>query len=124
MMSLRWVLESPDESLSDAVQQQRRLLVNKYPVYGQLQQVVEQAQQNIDNSPVVPDDEAEVAKLGGSYGQVLNAILAQETLLREMALEPNAADMMFPPIYDMKKVKNVLESWRSYNSVTLSSFAA
>ena len=109
MMSLRWVLESPDESLTDAVQQQRRLLVNKYPVYGQLQQAVEQAQQNIDNNPVVPDDEAEVAKLGESYGQVLNAILAQETLLREMALEPNAADMMFPPIYDMKKVKNVLD---------------
>ena len=109
MMSLRWVLESPDEGLTDAAQQQRRLLLNKYPVYGQLQQVVKQAQQNIDNSAIIPDEEADQLKLGEDYGKVLQSILAQETLLREMALEPNAADMMFPPIYDMKKVKKVLD---------------
>jgi CHAT domain-containing protein len=108
-LALRWVLEAPDESLSNAVRLQRQELLVRYPKYAEAANKVKQLRAQITAKGMSVDAEAAQHH---ETSQKLNELKAagelQEALLREIALRREPADMVFPPIRKMKELQKTL----------------
>ena len=97
LLSLRWVLNAPDEALSLVARKQKVELLNRYPEYKALSDQAEALRFQLGQLPVVIDKEADefvnqkdmLAALGRIVGQ-------QEKILRAISLMPDPCELAFP----------------------------
>ncbi len=119
VLSLRWILEGPEELLSKTALQQRQALLNKYPNYQHNRQVLEQLLAKVEDLPLAPQQADDVGVQQQTFPILAQGTVAQETYLQRMALEPNPTEFCFPPLYNMKELKAQLPP----NQVVISFFA-
>ena len=130
LLALRWVLEAPPEAISENALLQRRDLLAQYPRYQQLSQNAAVLQDQLallapaalaaGGGAVAADaGAAEPAADAGAgedaqrdclrlLNQLSEVSLAQETMLREMALRRGPSDLVFPPPLDITRLKEQL----------------
>lgn len=108
-LALRWVLEAPEESLSNAVRLQRQELLVRYPKYADAANKVKQLRAQITAQGLAADAEAvKHNETSVKLNELKAAGELQESLLREIALRRESADMVFPPIRRMKELQKTM----------------
>ena len=118
VLSLRWILEGPEELLTQKARLQRQALLNKYPNYQHNRQVLDQFLTKVADLPLAPQDAGDVGVQQETFPVLTQGTTAQETYLLRMALEPIPTDFCFPPLYSMDQLKEQLPP----NQVVISFF--
>ncbi len=104
-LSLRWILEGPEDLLSQNAQQQRQALLNRYPDYQHNRQVLDQLLTKVADLPLDPQQPDDAGVQQQTFSLLTQGTTYQESYLSRMALEPNPAEFCFPPLYNMKQFK-------------------
>jgi CHAT domain-containing protein len=107
LLALRWILESPKETLDAKAQLQRQDLIIKYPKYAEVSIQAIKIQQELDKIPLVPDDETR-KKQTELLVQLAKVSAIQEVILRNIALRREPSDYVFPPNLDVKDLQKKL----------------
>lgn len=103
MQALRWVLEAPDELLSDEAQLQRRDLLGRHPDYDQAARRVAELRRELDTISVATED-AEAAERQLELAVELKKLSdLQELILWRMAVGREVVEFAFPPRLDAKQ---------------------
>ena len=108
LTALRWVLESPLESLSPAVQLQRQNLLVKYPDYERYAKQVRKLRDELKEAPLAPEAVDAQRKQADKLAEIARLSQQQENLLRQIALRREASDLVFPPVRSTREVQNGL----------------
>jgi tetratricopeptide (TPR) repeat protein len=106
---LRWLLESPQNTLNQDQALQKRDILLQYPAYDQLTQQVKKLQGELAKLPLVneandPQQRAQADKLN----ELAKLSLAQEALLRQIGVRREHASLMFPPLRSTKEIQKAL----------------
>jgi hypothetical protein len=122
LLALRWLLEAPEESLDNAARLQRQDLRSRFPAYTELSKRSAAIRSQLEQLPLVPDGEnSELAgKQSALFDELARLSAAQEAVLREIAVRREPAELVFPPMRDMKSVQEALPE----GTVLLHLFAA
>jgi hypothetical protein len=107
LMALRWILESPEESLTNTAQIQRRELLTRYPKYAEIAQKVQQLRADLAQS-VTADKPETQRELAPKFNELASLSANQEIMLHEMAVSREPADILFPPIRKAKELQQNL----------------
>jgi tetratricopeptide (TPR) repeat protein len=97
LLSLRWILEAPDELLGPQALLQRQDLLGRYPAYAQLSKQAADLREQLRALPVAPTDAAELRKQSQLLEQLAAVSLSQEAALQDLALRREPSDFVFPP---------------------------
>ncbi len=109
LLALRWILEGPAGLLNEQALLQRENLLAHYPQYAKLAQEAAAIRTKLAASPVVDDSanaRLQQSELLAMLGQVAQS---QETLLRQIAVRREPADMVFPPLRKTRDVQDSLD---------------
>lgn len=108
LLSLRWVLEAPQDQLTQSVLSQRQELLARFPQYGELARRAGELRGKLLAAPLAP--EAADARKDQSRGLAELAELAarQEAILRQIALQHEPSELVFPPLRKLKDVQAAL----------------
>ena len=107
LLSLRWVLEAPVEMLDQAAVLHRQDLLARYPAYAKLSQQARALRTTLTQAPLVPPDQETAKQQGAALQQLFTLSVAQEAILREMAVRREPAALVFPPL---KKTQDIQRS--------------
>ncbi len=110
MLTLRWILESPESILPEAAVLQRQDLLQRYPQYAELSRRARALRAELEALPLTPGDEDKAAQdkqkeLLAQWNQVSGA---QEVMLRGIALRREPTDFVFPPVKKLQEVQQRL----------------
>ncbi len=108
LLALRWVLEAPSETIGPEAVLQRQDLMGAYPKYAALSKQAAAIKENLQAGPLLPTDDDARRAQSSALQELAQLSLAQEVLLREMALRRSASDFVFPPPLDFKKLQAAL----------------
>lgn len=108
LLALRWVLEAPVDTLDKQSQLQRQNLLARYPKYDDLAKQVRKLRAELGAAPLVAENNAAQRKQADALAEIGKLSLQQELILREIALRREAADLVFPPMYNTKDVQAAL----------------
>jgi len=106
--ALRWVLEAPDGALGERPLLQRQELLARFPTYAEMSREAQALRMKQEALPLVPEDEAGRKAQTDLMAQLAKISIAQELLLREIALRRVAADFVFPPELHLKALQPTL----------------
>lgn len=107
LTALRWLLESPEESLSNAARVRRQELLTRFPKYAETSQKVQQLRADLAQAATAekPENQRELA---AKFGELSSLSAAQEAVLHEMAVSREPAEILFPPIRKVKDLQQGL----------------
>jgi CHAT domain-containing protein len=106
--SLRWVLEGPKEMLTHLALLQRQELLTRFPEYDQLRQQAEQLHNKLAALPLAPED-ADTLRQQTQAMKLLAAVaVRQQTLLYEMSVRREPAELAFPPLRSTADIRKSL----------------
>ena len=108
LLSLRWMLDGPEEDLDDQSKLRRRDLLTAWPKYAQLKQQAEAIRAQLKQLPLVTDDRTESLEQTNLFKKLAIISEQQEAVLREIALRREPASMVFPPIRSTADVQKSL----------------
>ena len=107
LTSLRWILEASDDALDTASKLQRQDLLTRFPAYEQLRQKAHNLHDQLASMPLATEDHEPSKGQTQALAQLLSVSQQQETILREMAVRREPAEMVFPPL---RKTADILKS--------------
>ncbi len=107
LTALRWILEGPPELLGAQGLTQRQDLLARYPHYGQLAQEAAKLRTALAAKPVVDPLLPARASRPRNWRGWPKSATARSSILREIAVRREAADMVFPP---QRKTRDVQRS--------------
>jgi hypothetical protein len=105
LLSLRWVLEGPDEALSEHARLQRSTLLERFPGYADLSDRSSAVRRQLAGKALRPDEEAAQREQTEWLTELAGISTAQEIILREIALHRAPAELAFPPALDFKQMQ-------------------
>jgi CHAT domain-containing protein len=108
LLSLRWLLEGPDEILDQPARQQRRDLLARYESYAQLAQEAAALRDDLAQMPLVVDDPVQQSEQATKLARLRSVSDAQEGVLREIAVRREPAPILFPPRLNSKELQDNL----------------
>ncbi len=108
LTSLRWVLEAPTDSLTDQARLQRQDLLTRYPKYAEGAEKIRQLRAELTANGVKLDTPEAQCALSPKLTELGNLAAQQETILHEIAVRREPADILFPPIRKMKTIQKSL----------------
>ncbi len=97
LLSLRWLLEGPEELLDNESKLQKQDLLAAYPGYVQLAQQSAAIQKQLEALPPVLEGGEQLAAQKKLFAGLASVASKQEGLLRQMAVRRHPAKMTFPP---------------------------
>jgi len=103
LLSLRWVLEAPDESLDAQSQLHRDDLLRRYPAYAELRRHARALHAQLAALPLVSEDKKVLREQSEGLAQLAAVSQRQEVILREMAVRREPAALVFPPAADHRR---------------------
>ena len=106
-MALRWLLESPEESLGNTAKVHRQELLSRFPKYAETAQKVRQLQADLAQATTAAKPESQ-RELAAKFGELASLSATQEAVLHEMAVSREPAEILFPPIRKAKDVQDNL----------------
>jgi hypothetical protein len=107
-IALRWLLESPPETLDPKAALVRRDIVLQYPEYEARNAQVKQLRANLSAMPLVNDDPAAKKAQAETLASLARLSLEQEALLRQIAVRREPAPLVFPPLVSTKALQQSL----------------
>ncbi len=120
LLNLRWVLESPLESLDRTTQLQRQEILTRYPQYAKASETVRKLREQLKDAPLAPSEQPAQRALIAKCDEMAVASAAQEVVLREIATRREACNLVFPPLHSIKDVQKSLPSghalWAFFNT--------
>ncbi len=108
LLSLRWILEGPEESIGQRGLLERQELLSRFPEYQQLAEKAAAARTKLATLPLVSNDVALRGEQAGQLGVLADVSQQQELILRQMAVSRRAADVVFPPLRKTADVQKAL----------------
>jgi CHAT domain-containing protein len=107
LLALRWLLEAPPSALDDEARLQRQDLESRYPAYVDLAKRAAKLRDELANLPLVPDKDnsEQFKKQGELFEELTKVAVAQEMILREVAVRREPANFVFPPVRKTKEVQ-------------------
>ncbi|MEK6233336.1 MAG: CHAT domain-containing protein, partial [Planctomycetales bacterium] len=108
LLSLRWVLEAPEASISKAALLQRQELLAQFPQYAALQQQTARFQEQLAKLPLAPKEPDVLDQQKQLLASLAAARGGQEAILRLMAVRRYPSAMIFPPRRTVKEVQEGL----------------
>ncbi|MDA1052751.1 MAG: hypothetical protein O3C40_20040 [Planctomycetota bacterium] len=108
LVALRWVLEAPKEAISDRAMLQRQDLNVRYPKYAALARQAAALRTQLDGLQLVPEEDTARQTQKKLMSELARISIAQEVILREIALRRVPADFVFPPPLDFKSFQSNL----------------
>jgi len=108
LLSLRWLLESPRAVLSEAAQQQRQDLLVRYPAYAALHGQATALQDKLNALPAVPETDDQKKSQELLLSQLTTISVAQEAMLRDLALRREPSELTFPRVREFTKIQDQL----------------
>ncbi len=110
LVSLRWILEAPNESLSDSAQKQKQDLLIRYPVCKQLSDQVQAVQAELEKLPIDPEANSEERlQQKQLLDQLAQASAAQEMIIRQIALLREPCELAFPRPLSVPQIQQALK---------------
>ncbi len=114
LLSLRWILEAPNSTITKKAQQQKVDLARRYPIIKELSDKSETLRKSLSQMSMVTQSEtperAEQEKLLAEYAEVIKQ---QEGFLRKIALIREPTELAFPRPLSVPEVQKVLPSDRA-----------
>jgi len=108
LLALRWVLAAPEDALSPKALLQRQDLLNNYPKYVPVAQRAQMISQQLKQLPIVAEEGEQFQQRQQLYAQLASVSMTQEIMMREMALQGDAAQFCYPRIRDIKALQQVI----------------
>ncbi len=108
LLALRWILEGPAEILSEQANLQRQNLLVHFPQYAKLSAQAAEIRARLAAMPLVSDAAGARQAQGALLTELGKVSQSQETLLRQIALRREPADMVFPPLRKTRDVQDSL----------------
>lgn len=105
LLALRWVLEAPPEAIGAKALLERQDLIGSYPNYAALSKRAAAIKKTLKAGPLLPDDDVARRAQSKALAELEQVSLAQEILLREMALRRTPSEFVFPPQLNFKKLQ-------------------
>ena len=108
VLSLRWVLEAPEELLNKTALLQRQDLLARYPAYAQLSKQAAALRDQLQALPLVPKDPGELKNQTRLLEQLAEISGAQEAALQDLALRREPSEFAFPPRRSAQEIQQGL----------------
>ena len=108
LLSLRWILEGPDEQLDKLALLQRQDLLARFDGYSKLADEAKQIREALIRQPLVAGDQEELKSQSAMLAKLSKIGQAQEAILREIAVRREPAQAAFPPIRKTKDIQAAL----------------
>lgn len=108
LLALKWLLEGPEDLLDQQARLQKQDLLNRHPLYKELAQQVHLLRHQLKQRPVVAEDDSQRREQVEKLAKIAELSLAQEVLLREVALRREPCSMSFPPKRAIKDIQAAL----------------
>ncbi len=109
LLALRWVLEAPEDALTETARLQRRDLLVKYPRYAELSRAAAELREQMARQPLVPDDDGQLRQQKEAFGQLADLTAGRELILREIALRRDPSEFLFPPLKTTQEIRESLD---------------
>jgi tetratricopeptide (TPR) repeat protein len=109
LLNLRWTLEAPAESLTDAARLQRQDLLQRYPQYAQLSQQARNVRTELTGMPLAPDNADQLQHQSDLLARLLQMGDEQERILWAIAMGRDPHELVFPPATDVTVVQQQLQ---------------
>jgi tetratricopeptide (TPR) repeat protein len=108
LMSLRWVLEAPAESLTKEVLLQRQELLTRYPKYAEAATKARKLQADLAQLGLKQETREAQRTVANKLSELATLSTTQENMLHELALRREAADVAFPRLRTTKEMQHAL----------------
>ncbi len=108
LLSLRWVLECPEPLLDNATRQQRQNLQARFPRLVDIAQETTKLKTQLSQLPVQPDGDQR-KQYESTVAGIKRLAEEQEEILHQLALLPEPARQMFPPLRTQEEIIAGLE---------------
>ncbi len=108
LLALRWLLEGPEELLSDQARMERQELLTRYSDYDTLAQQARKLRADLAAKPAVENGADARREQAAHLATLFNIGKQQEVLLRQIAVRREAADLIFPPVRQTKDIQKAL----------------
>ncbi len=108
LLNLRWILESPIDSLDSEAKLQRADLLSKYTAYAKFSQDAKAIVTQVRRLPLAPETVESQREQAASLAELAKISLLQEAALREIAVRREPAKMVFPPLRSVQQIKAAL----------------
>ena len=105
LLALRWILEAPEETLSETAMRQRQSIREKYPKYVELSKSASTLRSALADSPLVPDAPGAAAMQDEQVNQLDKTSVSQEVILWQIALSREMSDLVFPRLRTTKAIQ-------------------
>jgi CHAT domain-containing protein len=120
LLALRWVLEAPERLLDEASRNQRQNLLTRYPDIAQRSRQMKDLTAQLSQLPVIPDS----GEPGRVYDRVSSELARladeQEAALLRLALRPEPATRLFPPLLPLEQIQNRMGDGQGILAFTVS----
>ncbi|MCP4194038.1 MAG: CHAT domain-containing protein [Planctomycetaceae bacterium] len=108
LLALRWVLAAPQALLGKEARQQRKNLLEKFPTVANIFQKMTQIEQSLKALPATTESADEIRQYEEYSKQLASLAAQQEAHLLEIALRPEPATRLFPPIRTVESIQSQL----------------
>ncbi len=109
LLALRWVVEAPDVLLDEATRLQRQELFARFPRLNELSRSSNEARSSLQKLPVFPEAAEQTREQIQYAQQLLKDSQQQEQILAEIALRPEPATRLFPPLKPLDQLQAQLK---------------
>ena len=109
LLGLRWLLEADPVVLDKDSQLQREDLFTRFPQLNELSRSVTQTKQAWRRLPAFPENSEQVRQSVQFAQQMTRDSQQQEQILAEIALRPEAASRLFPPLLGLEQLQARLQ---------------
>lgn len=108
LFSLRILFEGSDKDLTPEVRLERQTLSLDFARFNELSAQVRNIKQQLQQIPLVPKDAAQIERQRQLFDELEKYSVAQETMLRPIALSRTKAPNVFPPVLTLEQIRKEL----------------
>jgi len=121
LLNLRWLLESPPDSLAQGPGSQRQTLLTQFPNYEKLSNQARALLEELNRMPLVIADPKASKDQATKLVDLDKVTRDQEVMLKVMAVRRSPTDLVFPPARAIEEVQKQLPAGHAVLSFTIGS---
>ncbi|HEV3341204.1 MAG TPA: CHAT domain-containing protein [Pirellulales bacterium] len=105
MLALRWVLEAPEAALSRSALDERPQIQIRAPSYADVSRRSRELIAELRKLPLTPEEPEDVKRQKKLFAELKQTSVEQEMMLRQLALERQDCELVFPPLKPMEQLQ-------------------
>ena len=120
LLAMRWVLQAPDVLMTDDLRNQRQRLASRIPPWKDTAQKAAALKAQLNQLPVVPVSPEDKTSYLRTTKELVKVSENQEAMLKQLALRPDPASRMFPPLLSLDQLQTRLQPGQAVLALTVS----